>query len=151
MWERISYHALLPLLLLSVRGQIGTEWRGEKKNNTLRGNDGEMMRAGVGMSVVWGDGEVGSNCTWLCPQFLPVSGLDHLWFGGCNQPASLTAPCFKVWIGEVMWVDAFQGTHVLLSFLRQWGHACCRLIYSFCWPGPRTATWRTERGEHLSK
>lgn len=37
----------------------------KRKKDIQREDDGEMIRVGVGRSVAWGDGKVGSNCTSL--------------------------------------------------------------------------------------
>lgn len=52
----------------------------------------KVMRRGE----VWGDSEANRNCMWLFPQYLPESGLYHLWFLGSNQPASRTAPVLHI-------------------------------------------------------
>lgn len=100
---------------------------------------------GVGKSIVWGDSEVGSNCMWLCPQFLPESGLYHLWFWGSNQPASLTACASKHELGKLPGWKLFKahtGSHLSKS-----SRAKLAVHWFILSVGARTATWRAERKE----
>lgn len=102
----------------------------------------------VGKLIVWGDSEVGSNCMWLCPQFLPESGLYHLWFWGSNQPASLTACASKHELGRLPGWKLFKA-HTGSHLSKAAGPSLLFIDLSFLWVLEQPL--EGQRGRNLSK
>lgn len=115
----------------------------KREKDASGGNGGEMIRVEVGKWVVWEDGEVGNNCMWLCLHFLPVSRLDHLWFG-CLIINISDCPVLQIQnYRSFIYLNGFTWFLYSISGWANTFSLCCSIIKMLVW------AWEVRIFKHL--